>query len=120
VTDLIQIRGLRFVAVCGVLEEERERPQPLNLDLDVEFEGDMAAVSDDLENTINYAELAEIAVATATFSEPQLLESLCERVARALLDHDGRVLAVTVTAEKLHPPIALDIRTVGVRRRVAR
>jgi dihydroneopterin aldolase len=34
--DVIELRGLQVVGICGALPEERERAQPLEIDLDVE------------------------------------------------------------------------------------
>jgi 7,8-dihydroneopterin aldolase/epimerase/oxygenase len=120
VTDQIEVRGLRVLAVCGVLPEERERAQPLGVDLDVELDADAAAVSDDLADTANYAALCDAAVAALHVARPRLLEHACEVVGAAVLDADARVLAVTVSVAKLRPPIPHDVASVAVRRRVHR
>jgi len=120
VTDLLEVRGLRVVAICGVLDEERSRAQPLTIDLDVELDAGAAAASDDLADTANYAELCAAAVDALAAARPRLLEAACEVVGRAVLDADTRVLAVTVAIAKLRPPVPLDVVTVAVRRRLAR
>ena len=50
--DWIEVRGLRVVAICGVLDEERTRAQPLQVDLDVEVDANAAATSDDVADTV--------------------------------------------------------------------
>jgi len=120
VTDTIEVRGLSVVAICGALDEERSRPQPLRLDLDVELDAGSAARSDELDDTVNYALLCDVAVSTLTEAKPVLLEAACELIGRALLGVDDRVDAVTVTVAKLRPPIPHAAASVGVRRRVAR
>lgn len=119
-TDRIELRGLRVVAICGVLAEERTRAQPLELDLDVELDLDTAAASDDVADTANYAELCDAAITAIEAAAPKLLEAACEHVGRAVLRADDRVDAVVVTVTKLRPPVDCDLSTVAVRRRVAR
>jgi 7,8-dihydroneopterin aldolase/epimerase/oxygenase len=120
VSDRIELRGLRVVAICGVLAEERTRAQPLQLDLDVELDLDVAAASDDVTDTANYAELCDAAITALQAAKPQLLEAASEHVGRAVLAADERVAAVVVTVTKLRPPVDCDLGTVAVRRRVAR
>jgi dihydroneopterin aldolase len=120
VTDRIEVRGLRVVAVCGVLDEERTRAQPLSIDLDVELDLDAAAAGDDLGTTADYGRLLDAGVTALVEARPLLLEAACELVGRAVLDADAKVLAVTVTVAKLRPPVPHDVASVGVRRRVAR
>lgn len=119
-TDRIELRGLRVVAVCGVLTEERERPQSLSIDIDVELDLDAAAVSDDVADTADYGALCDAAVRALVAARPQLLEVACEEVGRAVLGADARIDAVSVAVTKLHPPVPHDLATAAVRRRVAR
>lgn len=119
-SDTIEIRGLRVLAVCGVPEEERRHPQPLRVDLDVELVATNASSTDDVADTVDYAALCDVAVDAIVDERPRLLESACELVARAVLGADPRVAVVAVAVTKLRPPIAHDVETVGARRRIAR
>jgi dihydroneopterin aldolase len=116
----IEVRGLRVVAVCGVLDEERRGPQPLGVDLDVELDAGAASTSDDLEDTVSYALVCEAAAGALIDAAPRLLERATDVVARAVLAVDRRIDAVTVTVTKLRPPVPLDVATAGVRRRLTR
>ncbi len=115
--DLIQLRGLRAVGICGALPEERVRPQPFEVDLDVEADLADAGRSDELGDTVDYGALAEAVVAVITGETPVLLERMATRIAEVVLAVD-RVTAVTVTVRKLRPPVpvALDHAGVSVRR----
>ena len=114
-TDLIQLRGLRVDAICGVLPHERTTPQPLELDLDLEADLGPAGRSDDLADTIDYGAVTEAVERVVLTLEPQLLERLADAVAEAVLDLDDRVRAVTVAVRKLSPPVAQVLATSGVR-----
>ena len=113
-TDRIELRGLRVLAVCGALPEERERPQPFEIDLDVDADLAPAGRSDDLVDTVDYGGLAR-AVARVAGAEPYtLMEHLAERIAEDV-GADARVESVTVAVRKLRPPVPVDLASAGVR-----
>jgi len=120
VSDVIELRELRVSAVVGVLSEERDRPQPLAFDIDIERPMEAAAMNDDLCETTNYAELLSLTTTVARDGAFLLLETLAYRVARELLAFDDDIISVTVAVRKLHPPVAEDVATVGVRCTVSR
>lgn len=118
--DVIELRELRVSAVVGVLSEERDRAQPLAFDIDVARSFEEASINDDLAETTNYADVLQIATKVASEGAFLLLETLAYRVAREILVYDEWISSVTVTVRKLHPPVAEDVATVGVRCTVAR
>jgi dihydroneopterin aldolase len=120
VSHTIEVRSLRVVATVGVFAEERARPQPLRVDLDVELDVPDASASDDVGDTVDYAGLCELAATTLAERQPRLLETACDWVGIAILAADPRIVALTVSIAKLRPPVALDVDTVGVRRRCTR
>ncbi len=114
--DRILVRGLRVWATHGVLPAEQERAQPFSIDLELQVDLAAAATSDRLEDTVDYGRVADRAVAVVAAGRPrQLIESLAEAVAAAVLHTDRRVEEVTVTLRKLEPPLSLDLSDVGVR-----
>ncbi len=113
--DRLEIRGLRVVAVHGVLPEETERAQPFELDLDVWADLAPAARSDDLGDTVDYGELVTRAARAAGAPRCALLEAVAGRVADAVLGADARISAVAVTVRKLRPPVPVDVASAGVR-----
>jgi 7,8-dihydroneopterin aldolase/epimerase/oxygenase len=117
--DLIELRGLRAVGICGALAEERLRPQPFEVDLDVEVDLAAAGASDDLGDTVDYGTLAEKVVGVITGEQPVLLERMASRIAAVVLESPG-VAAVTVAVRKLRPPVPTELATSGVRIRRAR
>jgi 7,8-dihydroneopterin aldolase/epimerase/oxygenase len=120
VSDVIELRELRVQAVVGVLSEERDRAQPLALDIDIERPFEEASINDDLAETTNYADVLQIATKVATEGAFLLLETLAYRVAREILAYDEWISSVTIAVRKLHPPVAEDVATVGVRCTVSR
>ena len=112
--DLIELRGLTALGVCGVLPEEQERAQPLEVDVDIEADLRAAGASDDLDDTIDYGAVCELVERVITTERFGLLERLTERIAELILS-DDRVLGVTVAVRKLRPPVTQILDTSGVR-----
>ena len=111
---MIQLRGIRVMGTHGVLPEEQARPQPFEVDLDVETELDVAANSDNLEDTVDYGALAEAVQRIISTERHQLLERLAARIADATLADDDRIAAVTVVIRKLRPPVPVSMDSAGV------
>ena len=55
--DRIVLTGMEFIGYHGCLPEEREQGQPFYIDLTMYADLQPAGVSDDLAQTINYAEV---------------------------------------------------------------
>jgi dihydroneopterin aldolase len=113
-SDRIELRGLRVLALCGVLPEERERKQPFEIDLDVEADLAPAGHTDDLDDTIDYGRLCADVAKVADTEQFGLLERFAQRVADVVLS-DPKVDAVTVSIRKLRPPVPEHLAASGVR-----
>src|SRR4051812_14656323 len=100
--DRIELHGLRVVAKHGVLDAERERAQPFEIDIDLEVDLRAAGLSDDLADTVNYAEILNLAARIATGKQCYLLEHIAEQIAQEVLRHP-RVRAVDIAIRKLQP-----------------
>ena len=117
---IIELRGLRFEAICGVLPHERTTPQPLELDIDLQADLDAAGESDDLADTIDYGAVCAAVEAAVQAQPVALLERLAALVSQAVLDVDARISAVEVVVRKLRPPVPQHLATSGVRVRRSR
>lgn len=113
-SDRIELRGLRVLAICGALPQEKHRPQPLEVDLDVEVDLTTPGRTDVLADTVDYGALAR---AVATVAEEGSF-TLLEHLAQCIVDQvstDARVESVTVSVHKLRPPTPLHLASAGVR-----
>lgn len=113
-TDQILLRGLRIMAICGALPEEKVRAQPFDFDIDVHTDISAAGASDALDDTIDYGALTDRIVAVVAENEYTLLERLATAVAETVLG-DERATAVTVEVHKVRPPVPHPLGTSGVR-----
>ena len=117
--DEVEIRGLRVLGHHGALEGEQDRAQPFELDVTFSYDMGAAASSDDLAAAVDYGTVTRRAaevVATCRFA---LLEALADAVANAVLE-DDRIDNVEVRLHKLRPPVASDVHSIGVVRRLER
>ena len=113
--DKITITGITGFGFHGVLEHERRDGQTFSVDLEVTTNFDSAVTSDDVRDTVNYAELAEIVHAAIVGEPVNLIEKLANRIATDCLDISG-VTTVTVTVHKPQAPIPVPFTNVSVSR----
>jgi 7,8-dihydroneopterin aldolase/epimerase/oxygenase len=115
--DRITLRGVRAHANHGVYAFERERGQMFRVDAVLELDTRAAAAGDDLEKTVNYADLAQKLYAVLTGEPVNLLETLAQRLANVCLD-DPLVDAVEITVHKPQAELGVpfDDVTVAIRR----
>ena len=115
--DHIALRGVRAHAHHGVYAFERERGQMFSVDAVLEVDTRAAAVGDDLDKTVNYADLAQKLHAVLTGEPVNLLETLAQRLANVCLD-DPLVDAVEITVHKPQAELGVpfDDVTVAIRR----
>ncbi len=109
--DIIFLRELRVETLIGVYEWEKRVPQTLQLDLEIALPDGRAGQSDDLADSLDYAQItAHIrkVLATRHFG---LLEALAEHIARILLD-DFKAPWVKISVAKLQA--IRDCRQVGI------
>ncbi len=112
-SDVILLEGIQVPAALGVTAAERRARRPVLLDLEVTRDLRAAGRSDRIAQTIHYKRIFEVVEDIAGNYEHKLVESLGDRIARAILskfDAD----AVTVTVRK-PTPISGVLRYAGVR-----
>jgi 7,8-dihydroneopterin aldolase/epimerase/oxygenase len=117
VPDRIALRGLRAHGRHGVYDFERERGQMFRVDAVLELDTRPAAAGDDLDRTVNYAELAQQLYAVLSGEPVSLLETLAQRLADVCLAHP-LVGAVEITVHKPQAELGVpfDDVTVTIRR----
>ncbi|HTU83581.1 MAG TPA: dihydroneopterin aldolase [Candidatus Acidoferrales bacterium] len=97
--DRIAIRGIRVLGRHGVYERERLAAQPFAVDLVVEIDARSAERSDDMSDTINYADLHQRVVEVVAGTSFALLERLAGEILSAAFE-DARIARAEVTIGK--------------------
>ena len=98
--DKVLIEGLRVNAVIGVFEWERQIEQPVLIDLVMSVDTRAAALSDDIQDAVNYALVAEQVAELTKSLKPQLLETLANKMAEMILSNFSAVQTVQVKVKK--------------------
>ena len=83
--DIVYIRGLRVDTVVGVYPWERKVRQVLEFDLEMASDTAAAARSDAIADALDYHAVAQRVRALAAANSCQLVETLAETVATALI-----------------------------------
>lgn len=118
--DRISLLGVRARGHHGVLAEEKRDGQDFVVDVVLHLDLRPAGVTDDLDLTVNYAEVGADVVARIEGPSLDLIESLAEQVAADALARPG-VHTVEVTVHKPSAPVGVPFGdvTVHVERRRA-
>ena len=118
--SLICLEGIELAATIGCEDWERRAPKRLTLDVVMAADASAAAQSDDVEHTVDYAQVVQQVMAFAAESQFQLLESLIDGIADLVLSEFSvpwvrlklskpRVLKgvalAAVVLERVHPEI---------------
>jgi dihydroneopterin aldolase len=112
--ERIIIERLEFYGHCGVTDEERRKAQLIAVDLELEASVMSAALSDRLDETIDYAQVATRLEALGTSLDCRLLEAMAEQLV-GLIFAEFPVDRVRIWLRKLHAPLAMVAGSVGVR-----
>ncbi|MDF9826286.1 dihydroneopterin aldolase [Ereboglobus sp. PH5-10] len=113
--DSITLSRMRFHSCHGALPEEKTRPQPWEVTVTLELPLAGAGRADDLEKTIDYRRIHEVARAVMEGAPVNLVETLACRIAEDLLRAFAQVRAVSVEVTKLKPPVNFDFNGLKVR-----
>jgi dihydroneopterin aldolase len=109
----VEVSGLSLFTHVGITEAEREVGQRLLVDLRIDVGEVDATVTDRIEDTVDYAQVCELANLVAQQRTYKTLERLCAAIADRLLErYDAN--AVWVKAAKPEPPMALPVSEVSV------
>ncbi len=87
--DTLFLRDFRLQIIIGVYEWERRAPQTIQLDIEIGLPHSRASLSDNVVDTINYAEIAERIRDYVTHREFNLVEALAEQIAQLVLREFG-------------------------------
>ncbi|MCE6005108.1 dihydroneopterin aldolase [Acinetobacter junii] len=111
--DAIIIEGLKVDTVIGCFNWERQIIQPLMLDLTIYNDLNQAAQSDELDDTLNYAQICELAAQVIQQAKPKLIEHAAQLVLEKLFLVFPSIESIIITIRK--PAIIAQANAVGIR-----
>ncbi|MGI6233260.1 MAG: dihydroneopterin aldolase [Prevotella sp.] len=111
--SFIVLSHIHFHAFHGVLSQERIVGNDYDLSLRIGYNIEPAAKSDDVNKTINYADVYHFVAEEMT--EPcNLLETVANNICQGILNRWPDALSVDLTILKTNPPIGADCEGAGV------
>lgn len=105
VNGTIELKGMKFYARHGVMEQETQVGAWFTVDLRLQVDIEKAALSDNLDDTLNYAEVYQCL--KENMEQPsRLLETAAGRISKALFDSFSVIRALTIRVIKDNPPVS--------------
>ena len=109
--DKIFIHALKSEAIIGIYDWERQVRQTVLVDVEISADIRKAALTDSIEDTLNYKRVAKRVLAFVEGSQFHLVETLAEHLAMLILEEFGAGW-VRITLSK--PGAVRSSRDVGV------
>lgn len=114
----IFIKDIRLHAYHGVLPQEREVGNDYVVSLTVDYPIMTACLSDDVTDTMSYADAADV-IHREMGIQSNLLENVAYRICKAILDKFTKAQSATVSLTKIAPPMQTDCAGAGVTLRLS-
>jgi dihydroneopterin aldolase len=109
--DTIFIHALKTEAIIGIFDWERQVKQTIVVDIVMGADVRKAALTDSIDDTLNYKRVAKRVLAFIEESKFHLVETLAEHVAMLILDEFG-IATVQINLSK--PGAIRSSRDVGI------
>ena len=112
--DRIEIKGIKSFGYHGVFESENIAGQGFFVDVTLELDLSRASETDDVADTVNYAEITDLVVEEVTGDRVALIEKLAARIADRIKERYSQVTKVSVTVHKPQAPVNAVVRDISV------
>lgn len=109
----IIIEGMKFYAFHGHYEAEKIIGTYFQVDLHIKADCLKAAVSDNLNDALNYHEVF-LLVQTEMGKKSNLIENVANRILNSLFEKFPQIKKAKIKVSKLNPPMGGEIESVSV------
>lgn len=109
----IRINKARFFAYHGVLEQERKTGANFYVTLEVEVDFSQSLLTDELNDTVSYADLFEI-VRREMENPSRLIEHVGGRILNNIFQTYPEIKRVRIEINKENPPMGADCEGTGI------
>ena len=114
------IDNLEVFANHGLFEEENKLGQKFIFDIECELNYKKAMFSDEMTDSISYADIAEVVVKTATTNTFNLLERLSGEILKNIFTKFSQIENIKLKINKPGAPIKYHFEKCGVEVKVSR
>jgi dihydroneopterin aldolase len=112
--DLIEIKGIKSFGYHGVFESENIAGQDFYVDVVLELDLTRPSVSDDVNDTVNYAQITDLVVEEIIGERVALIEKLASRIIDRIKSSYPQIMAVSVTVHKPQAPVNAQVSDISV------
>ena len=112
--DLIEITGIKSFGYHGVFESENIAGQDFYVDVVLELDLTRASVSDDVNDTVNYAQITDLVVEEIIGERVALIEKLASRIIDRIKSSYPQIMAVSITVHKPQAPVNAQVSDISV------
>lgn len=113
-SDVMRITGIEAQGFHGLFEVERQNGQPFIVDVELKLDLEKAGKSDDLNDSIDYNDVA-ILIHNEIIGPPvNLIEALAERISAKILSTYKAVDEIKTTIHKPRAPISVAFGGISV------
>ncbi|WP_033826396.1 dihydroneopterin aldolase [Bacillus andreraoultii] len=112
--DRIYLNEMEFYGFHGVLPEENRIGQRFIVNLITDIDLQRAGQRDDLNETVNYAEIYSLCKEIVENRQYKLIEAVAEKIASEILKTYEKIKSCTVKVIKPDPPIPGHYKSVAV------
>ena len=113
-SDQIFLTGIAAFGYHGLFDHERQNGQDFFVDVALTVDLSAASRSDEIQDTVNYAEITNLVVKHITTDPVNLIEKLAGRIADQILTEHVKVSLVTVIVHKPQAPVAAVLKDIAV------
>ncbi len=110
---IIKLKNIRTFSYHGCLLEEGRIGSDYSVDLEIKTDLRKSAISDKLEDTVDYVFLNKIVMEEMAIRS-NLLEHVAHRIVKRIFDESPEVARISLSVSKLNPPIGGDVEMVTV------
>ena len=112
--DLIEIKGIKSFGYHGVFESENIAGQDFFVDVSLELDLTRPSVSDNVADTVNYAEITDLVIQEVSGDRVALIEKLAGRIADRIKNTYPQIVTVSVTVHKPQAPVNAQVADISV------
>ncbi|RZJ30729.1 MAG: dihydroneopterin aldolase [Flavobacterium sp.] len=109
----IKLKNIRTFSYHGCLEEESKIGSEYSVDLEIKTDLRKSAISDDLNDTVDYVLLNQI-VKDEMAIRSKLLEHVAHRIIVRIFAEIPSVSRILLSVSKMNPPIGGDVEAVTI------
>ncbi len=103
--DVLRLKGLRFFGFHGVYKNEQKKGNTFEIDATFYLPLQTAAVTDNLEQTLNYQLIYNAVKSVIEGPSKLLIEHLAYLIGTSILPHVNSDTKFEITVRKINPPL---------------